>query len=309
MTITNGSANPADYTFFWFEDAGEAQALDNTGVVSTAIFSANNSVVDGLPAGDYFVRITDNTNPGVGCASTLQQVTIEQFTTTISVGNTVGVNFNISASDDCAPDNGSYEILDITETRPGGTTVSIGGGDYAIGDYTFDWFENDGTTPLANALVVGFNNGDAGASQVAGLAPDTYYVQITNVAAANGTGCAQPTADFIEFVIEDETVIPAFNVAQTAQDIVCDDATFTPTGQATVTITNGSANPADYTFFWFEDAGEAQALDNTGVVSTAIFSANNSVVDGLPAGDYFVRITDNTNPGVGCASTLQQAIS
>ncbi len=306
VTITNGSANPADYTFFWFEDAGEAQALDNTGVVSTAIFSANNSVVDGLPAGDYFVRITDNTNPGVGCASTLQQVTIEQFTTTISVGNTVGVDFNISASDDCAPDNGSYEILDITETRPGGTTVSIGGGDYAIGDYTFDWFENDGTTPLANALVVGFNNGDAGASQVAGLAPDTYYVQITNVAAANGTGCAQPTADFIEFVIEDETVIPAFNVAQTAQDIVCDDATFTPTGQATVTITNGSANPADYTFFWFEDAGEAQALDNTGVVSTAIFSANNSVVDGLPAGDYFVRITDNTNPGVGCASTLQQ---
>ncbi len=129
---------------------------------------------------------------------------------------------------------------------------------------------------MADALVVGFNNGDAGASQVAGLAPDTYYVQITNVAAANGTGCAQPTADFIEFVIEDETVIPAFNVAQTAQDIVCDDATFTPTGQATVTITNGSANPADYTFFWFEDAGEAQALDNTGVVSTAIFSASSN---------------------------------
>ncbi len=308
LTITNGSAAPADYTISWFEDAAETQPLDGSGVVAAPAFSVNNSVVDQLPAGTYFVRIEDNTTPGDGCISVQQSVTIEQFNTTISVGATVGVDFNISASDDCAPDNGSFEILDISETRPGGTTVSISGGDYAIGDYTFDWFANDGVTPLADALVVGFNNGDAGASQVAGLAPDTYYLQITNVAAANGTGCAQAAADFIEFVIEDQTVTPTFTVAQTAQDIVCDDATFTPTGQATLTITNGSAAPADYTISWFEDAAETQPLDGSGVVAAPAFSVNNSVVDQLPAGTYFVRIEDNTTPGDGCIS-VQQSVT
>ncbi len=305
LTITNGSAAPADYTISWFEDAGETQPLDGTGAVAAPAFSVNNSVVDQLPAGTYFVRIEDNTTPGDGCISTLQSVTIEQFNTTISVGTTAGVDFNIEPSDDCNPDNGSFEILDITETRPGGATTTISGGDYALTDYTFDWFESDGTTPLADALVVGFNNGDAGANEVAGLAPDTYYVQITNTAAVNGTGCAQAAADFIEFIIEDETVIPTFTVAQTAQDIVCDDATFTPTGQATLTITNGSAAPADYTISWFEDAGETQPLDGTGAVAAPAFSVNNSVVDQLPAGTYFVRIEDNTTPGDGCISTLQ----
>ncbi|MEP5104557.1 MAG: hypothetical protein ABJQ84_08040, partial [Ekhidna sp.] len=314
LTITNGSAAPADYTISWFEDAAETQPLDGTGVVVAPAFSVNNSVVDQLPAGTYFVRIEDNTTPGDGCISVQQSVTIQQFNTTISVGATAGVDFNISPSDDCTPDNGSFEILDISETRPGGTTVSISGADYAITDYTFDWFANDGVTPLADALVVGFNNGDAGASQVAGLAPDTYYLQITNVAAANGTGCAQAASDFIEFIIEDQTVTPTINLASAiVQDTYCDNAGNVGDGSIAISITDDGlvATPTDFTITWYRGtiaaANEIYPADG-GTRGSATTNGTFTTLSDLASGNYTVVINKDLGdtPGTGnegCTAT------
>ncbi|WP_372530114.1 gliding motility-associated C-terminal domain-containing protein [Ekhidna sp.] len=314
LTITNGSAVPADYTISWFEDAAETQPLDGTGVVAAPLFSANNSVVDQLPAGTYFVRIEDNTTPGDGCVSVQRSVTIQQFNTTISVGATAGVDFNITPSDDCSPDNGGFEILDITETRPGGATTSISGGDYAIGDYSFDWFESDGVTPLADALVVTLNNGDPGANEVAGLAPGTYYVQITNTAAAGGTGCSQGASDFVEFIIEDETVNPTINlVGSITQDTYCDNTGNVGDGALTISIEDEGAagTPADYTITWYRgtiSAANEIFPGDGGLRGSANANGSLTALSDLATGNYTVVINKNLGdtPGTGnqgCTAT------
>ncbi|MBC6426201.1 MAG: gliding motility-associated C-terminal domain-containing protein [Ekhidna sp.] len=304
LTITNGlPANPADYTISWFEDAAETQLLDGSGAVDAPLFSLNNSVADQLPEGTYYVRIEDNVTPGDGCISALQSVTIDQFNTTISVTNS-DVTHNIN----CDPDNGRIQVNDISEDRPGIAPLTVSGGGIALTNYDFTWLEGDAATPVAVPSVTFLQsgggaaaNGGADASVAAGLPTGTYYLQIEN----NTTGCE---SELIEFSIEDNTAIPTFNVAQTARDIVCDDAAYTPTGQATLTITNGlPANPADYTISWFEDAAETQPLDGTpaGTVVSETLTANNTRIDGLPAGTYYVRIEDNVTPGDGCRSVRQ----
>ena len=183
-------------------------------------------------------------------------MTIDQFESTILVGNTLNTDYTISANEDCTPSNGAFEVLRVTETRPSGLVTNT-----TMADYTFDWFESDGTTALADALVVGANNGDAGASEVAGLTAGTYYVQITNTAE---TGCTQTAAEFVEFVIEDERINPAISVTANADDISCDDdATNPPTGQATAAVNNGSMDVDDYIFTWYFDAGATNTLDPT----------------------------------------------
>ncbi|WP_421878248.1 gliding motility-associated C-terminal domain-containing protein [Marinoscillum sp.] len=335
-TVTNGSTDVDDYTFNWYFDAAGTDLLDagddpdlvnisfsGSGASgNTANGQAGVNIVDGLPNGTYYLQIIDNTNPGIDCESALQSVTITQFNSTISVGNTVGADFNITHVDDCDPVNGGFEILDITETRPGGTSTSISGGDYAITDYTFTWYEDDKTTLIANGASfpdVAFPsaaNGAAGANDIAGLPAGTYYVGIQNT---DSTGCVMSSDDFVEFTIDDNRVNPNFNITATEQDITCDAVNYTATGQATATVTNGSTDVDDYTFNWYFDAAGTDLLDagddpdlvnisfsGSGASgNTANGQAGVNIVDGLPNGTYYLQIIDNTNPGIDCESALQ----
>ena len=268
--VNNGSMDVDDYIFTWYFDAGATNTLDPTddpGLVNlsfdgtgasgnTTNGQAGVNRINNLPAGTYYIVAEDLTNPGDGCTSPIQSVTIDQFESTILVGNTLNTDYTISANEDCTPSNGAFEVLRVTETRPSGLVTNT-----TMADYTFDWFESDGTTALADALVVGANNGDAGASEVAGLTAGTYYVQITNTAE---TGCTQTAAEFVEFVIEDERINPAISVTANADDISCDDdATNPPTGQATAAVNNGSMDVDDYIFTWYFDAGATNTLDPT----------------------------------------------
>ena len=273
--------------------------------------------ISGLLGGvTYYVQVEDLTNTGDGCTSVVVPVTIPQFTTTISVGGSLGTDFNITHQEDCTPANGEIEILNITETRPNGTTIDIlgSGGARTVGDYQFEWFENDKVTPIAAVAPVTFPNGangTDGANIVSGLTADTYYLKITNTVA---TGCEQPLSQYVEFVIEDQTVDPTLSVVVTAQDISCDDVT--PTGAATATVTNiGAAAVGDYAFTWFIDAGTTPI--NGANVPTASFSSsvNANTTNGDPGLDqisgllggvtYYVQVEDLTNEaGDGCTSVV-----
>ncbi|WP_421765287.1 gliding motility-associated C-terminal domain-containing protein [Ekhidna sp.] len=324
--VNNGSMDVDDYIFTWYFDAGATNTLDPTddpGLVNlsfdgtgasgnTTNGQAGVNRINNLPAGTYYIVAEDLTNPGDGCTSPIQSVTIDQFESTILVGNTLNTDYTISANEDCTPSNGAFEVLRVTETRPSGLVTNT-----TMADYTFDWFESDGTTALADALVVGANNGDAGASEVAGLTAGTYYVQITNTAE---TGCTQTAAEFVEFVIEDERINPAISVTANADDISCDDdATNPPTGQATAAVNNGSMDVDDYIFTWYFDAGATNTLDPTddpGLVNlsfdgtgasgnTTNGQAGVNRINNLPAGTYYIVAEDLTNPGDGCTSPIQ----
>ncbi|MEP1033174.1 gliding motility-associated C-terminal domain-containing protein, partial [Ekhidna sp.] len=154
----------------------------------------------------------------------------------------------------------------------------------------------------------------AGASQVAGLAPDTYYLQITNVAAANGTGCAQAASDFIEFIIEDQTVTPTINLASAiVQDTYCDNAGNVGDGSIAISITDDGlvATPTDFTITWYRGtiaaANEIYPADG-GTRGSATTNGTFTTLSDLASGNYTVVINKDLGdtPGTGnegCTAT------
>src|SRR5690606_24851157 len=153
-----------------------------------------------LQDGTYYVVATNNTSVdgNDGCFNTPAiSVTIQQFEPTYSVESTVD-DFSITHLDDCDPFNGAYEILRVTaSTRSGGTNNTT-----ALTDYTFTWYDNDAlgaANELDDALIVGANNGDAGAAEVTGLGTGTYYVVIQSVS----TGCPSGDPQVHSFTIDD----------------------------------------------------------------------------------------------------------
>ncbi|MFY0608678.1 MAG: hypothetical protein JXR10_18330, partial [Cyclobacteriaceae bacterium] len=154
-------------------------------------------------------------------------------------------------------------------------------------------------------------NGTAGASKINNLDSGTYYLVI----ASNTNGC--PTTDntqIHEFFIDNNNVKPTVQVTQTAQDETCDDGAFTPTGQATANAISGGVaqTVGDYIFTWYE-SNQTDLLGTTTTTATFNGGGNNTaganVVDSLPQGTYYVRITDNLSPNLGCASSPLQAVT
>lgn len=305
LTITSGSGVPADYNITWFESDGASPLGTST---LTASFSTDREEVSNLPAGTYFVQVEDITSPGNGCLSITQSVIIDQFNTTISVGGVAGTDFIITHANDCDPANGTFEILDITETRPGGGTVSIGAGDFALSDYIFDWFESDRINPLDNVpffVGSGSNNGDPGANAVSRLAPGTYYVQITN----ETTGCTQAISEFVEFTINDSSETIAVLQNLTSEDTFCDNLGNVGGGNLSVDITQdgGSVPASDFIITWYRgantlDANEIFPNDGGGRGTAVDISPGSdfSSLGGLAAGNYTVTVADRTSPNLGC---------
>ncbi len=317
LTLTNGSMDPAHYTISWFESNG----TDPLGTTSTtASFSPDNLVVSGLPNGNYFVNVVDNTNPGIGCPSETIEVIIEQFETIINIGATAGVDYVVTHSDDCTPENGGIVINNVTETRPAPIgSVSITGGDYVIGDYTFTWLEDDMATPIVNGASfpdVSFPaaaNGTAGANEIAGLQAGIYYLRIQNTAAASGTGCVQPADDIIEFEIEDLREDPAIVLDSKTVSTFCNDANPND-GNGTLLVnileqTMDQDPPTDYTLTWYrgQTATGGNELFIPANQGTAVDSSpltDQTELSGLSQGFYTLEITKTggTSPGLGCGT-------
>ncbi|MFZ9028493.1 MAG: gliding motility-associated C-terminal domain-containing protein, partial [Crocinitomicaceae bacterium] len=327
VTVSNGSMTPGDYSYFWYEDAAEMDALDGSNAVTTVTFNADGNVASNLPAGTYYVRVEDENSPGDGCRSVLLDVTIDSFETTITVGSTEDADYDVNPASDCNPLNGAYEVLDISETRPTGT-LSIGGGDYAITDYTFDWYyDNAGTLTLIDGTAfpgvqflemdsaTATANGAAGANVITGLPPGTYFLGLTNEAAANGTGCEQSVDDYIEFTI-DERNVDLISIIQ--NDInpstFCNDgAPNNGDGTLTVSILEDRADqdpPSNYTLTWYRGdevivGNELFAAGNQGTAMDTSPSTDQTELSGLADGFYtlYAQKTSGGSPALGCDFT------
>ena len=194
-------------------------------------------------------------------------------------------------------DNGSYTITDIFED---GASVA------ATGDYTYEFFDNGGTS------IQGPNN----TNSVSGLAPGNYSVIITR----SSSQCASAS---LPFTISDESTAPNAALSKT-DNSDCSGATANGSITASVTL-GGGENASDYLFQWYysasADIGDtgASTLINNGdsyngftvaIADNAGFTGN--VLDDLPenvAGETFwVRITDNVDPSSSCFTDLDETI-
>ncbi len=272
-TITldiNGGVDPlGDFFIEWFEDAALSISLgSNVGVVA----GVNDEIAQDLPAGTYFVRVTDQTNPGISC-STVASFSVIDNLPVIAVNTIVPTH-----QDDCNP-NGSALVTDLIVDG-----ISIGTG--APGEYTFNWFESDGTTTIPGSG----NTASVGVSLVAG----NYFVQATNSTSSCNTSLAP-------FTINDVHVDPTINAALIVNNSNCSGAT--PNGA--ITINTGADPLADFLIEWFEDGTLTISL---GTNIGAVAGANNEIAQNLPAGTYYVRVTDQTNPGISCSTVASFSV-
>ncbi len=336
-TVTNGSAAVDDYLFTWYFDAAGTNTLDpadaanladitfaGTGASgNTANGQAGVNRVNNLPAGTYYLKIQDNTTPGLGCPSTIKSVTIQQFLPTLSVGPAITTDFNLTDVSDCNPVNGAYEVLQIKESQSDGSTATN-----ATTNYSFTWYEADGTTTIGtaanpNATATFLNtangavaNGATDAREVTGLVPGTYFVHIKNI----NTGCPDVTPQVHTFTIgEDKN--PVLATLATANNVNC-DATLTPTGSVTATLQNQSPlTNANFTFTWYTgtvtaaNVGTATRANVDAALTAETFPAaagpsEGNIMSQVPEGTYTVRIVNNvTGSGAGCEAYFTTTVN
>ena len=259
----NGGVDPI--TDFTIEWFEGAGTTVALGTTVGVTAGVNNETAQDLSAGTYTVRVTDNTSPGNSC------VAITSFTVTDDLP-VIGIdNPDISITDqtDCAPVNGSATITEITVNG-----IGIGN---SIG-YTFEWLQSDGVTPIAGA--------GSGATVALGLLQGNYFVRTTNTL-SNCNSSATP------FAIIDQTALPGADIILVNPNIACN---INFTGELSVSVTEGTTSgiTGGYTFDWF------QGKNNT---NPADFIASGIILSNLQQGDYTVKVTDTSAPGIGCVNT------
>ncbi|MGI9542301.1 MAG: gliding motility-associated C-terminal domain-containing protein, partial [Cyclobacteriaceae bacterium] len=256
----DSGGNPADYTIEWFEGNTMGVPLGTTVGVTGGV---NGEQAQQLTAGFYTVRVTDNTNPGIGCAS----VSIFEVVDDPPVLTITSADITVVPQDDCIPENGS---ITVSEVRENNVPITVSGG-----NYSFEWFDAS-----LNPLPVPIPD-----NQYSGLAAGTYYVRATNTV----SGC---TTSEVEVEIEDQTALPVVVMNLDQPNISCDLTN--PMGVLSITI-NGSTDLTGYSVDWYIGQN-----NTTNALPGAQVSGNQAI--DLAAGFYTVMVTDNSNPGMGCAT-------
>ncbi|MDW3192509.1 MAG: gliding motility-associated C-terminal domain-containing protein [Cytophagales bacterium] len=343
VNVVDGGAvqSAANFIFNWYSDAAGTIALAGVTFNGAGNGTAGANQISDATEGTYYVRATDNLNPGVGCESDLITITIDQFETIISVAD---ADVTIVDQDDCSPENGSITITQVTLTNEDGTTSTS----TTFTDFTFTWSNSGGVVATGN-----------GVNAITGRAADDYTVSIVQ----DATGCPATTPSEEAFTIEDVTAVPVVQITDLTDDSSCDD--LTPSGEVTVNVVDGGAiqTATDFTFAWYAangttrlyyipydglaggsftigdnltfagaqtativsvdgnaivasalsaDITDNETFNNGGGVSAAVNNPTHNItttgttgannVTALIEGTYFVEVTDNTNPGIGCQS-------
>ncbi|MFY0608622.1 MAG: gliding motility-associated C-terminal domain-containing protein, partial [Cyclobacteriaceae bacterium] len=287
---------------------------------------AGANVVDSLPQGTYYVRITDNLSPNLGCASSpLQAVTITQFVPELSIDIDNAANFTLTPSTNCSPNNGALEIINVTESKPNGTTQ-----DNASSNYTFTWYEDKDLTiqvgsvgsdtenlvTFLNTSDATVNNGDTDAREVTGLIPATYYVTIQK----DATGCPNAGNEAIhQFIIDDISITPKAVLSTRVDDLYCDNGTDDLNGNGALTallqLDGTNVTLTDYIVEWYRGESVATNTDDNFLydnastasganVGTAAIGTHILNITGLSTGKYtiYARKTGGT-ANLGCEET------
>jgi gliding motility-associated-like protein len=250
-------ANPADYSYTWYEGPNTASPL--LGTNTSGVPSGQNAT--NLPAGIYTLVVTKTAGASAGCFSTATYQIYDDIPS-ISIAQANIMLTDIVGCD--MPNSGSATVTSITEaaaTAP-------------LGNYDFEWYSSSGSGPQ---LIAG-ETGSTLLNQPAG----TYYVKAINKV----TMCS--TSELIEFTILNKT---ENTVAVDLVSFVIPTQCLKPaniTGSLEVT---GSGNSASgYTYTWY--AG--QSTSGTILSGANISGVNGEIAQNLSAGFYTIEVLNNT---------------
>ncbi|MEQ8678297.1 MAG: gliding motility-associated C-terminal domain-containing protein [Cyclobacteriaceae bacterium] len=276
-----------EYAIEWYENAGLTIDLGTTVGLEAG---ADNEFATQLPAGTYYVEVTDinAANQNDACVASAMYNVIDD-PADVSIQTQIGTDYTITHQTNCTPgENGAVSILNVYED---GVADPV-----ANGNYLFNWYDADQVTPISVGAVGGAFNED-----VTNLPAGTYYAEAEN----QTTDCI---SDKVPFTINDSRVIPNLQLAQTLPDTTC-VGSLAPSGKVTASVIlpgGGSGNPADYTFTWYEGVGTGTPITVGAVDGAAV---NGEMYEQLPAGIYTVEVEDNVTPGDNCTATAQITVS
>mgnify|MGYP000147263114 CR=1 FL=1 len=307
LSDLNLTDNTADYTFTWYE-SDKISLLGTTttsATFPTANVTTDAKTVNNLLPGTYYVKGIHDTKL---CETPLFEFTIDDNRVYPLANTTV-----------LAPDIICDDIL-FTSTGEASADVILGGFSQASTNYNFTWYDSDGTTLLADAFIFNLgaatvSNGTAGASVIKNMPSGTYYVVAEDN--TNSIGCINTP--------KKEVIIPQFDPTITIGTLLSTDYTQEENADCSpldgrievLRVTESRPTPtADlintdmslYTFEWFE-SDATTLLGNAFVFNSLSTSVNNgtagaSVVNDLPAGNYFVKVTNSGQ--TGCAQTAAE---
>ena len=309
-----------DYTdslAFLYDDIGtvpatgvsEGIAFDNAETRGDALVGSNILSLTGLASGDYTVYI--NKNNGASDVNG-QNYDCEAIVTYTIDKNSPFLSVNHPATLGGA---GSYAVVDNVECNPlsGSITLSEVLVDGAIvnlnnaSPYTINWVgPGSGTIATSNAGVSIAND------QLTLLDSATYTYTIAN----NVTGCS---TQLTSVDVDSDVSLPFVSVEVVQEDIVCDDVTYTPTGEAHASIISRATimPSANYSFTWYTDLAGTTLVTEPGVKTYFYDSLGNvvnngdrgaSILKNVPQGTYYVKSTDVVTPNLGCESTPMQSV-
>lgn len=260
VTMVSPTANPADYTFDWFEgpDASSPPLGTATSGVEAGV---NGEVIQNLPAGKYTVVVTKIAGTNAGCSST---ATYEIFDNTPLI--------TLAKADVSIVDIARCDMMTV-----GSITVNFvleGGVQVPPGNYSYEWFSDSPTGPQ---LIAGVT-----INTITNLPAGKYFVRPTNTT----TNCS--TGELIELEILNKTL----NTVQV------DLAAFTiptlclkPVNISGVLEVIGSGTSVSgYTYTWHAGTTTADPVLNPANIT----GPNGEIAQNLTAGFYTVNVLNNT---------------
>ena len=260
-TTTGTNVIEPNFSFVWAADAAGTPIKDGSGVARTDL---NNSTVNNLFTGTYFVTATDQASPFKGCFNTVSGVIDFQKTEFAS-------SFTSVAQMKCPPlEDGSLTVVEIVEEVPGlvpSKTYSMA----TTADRTrfdFEWFDDKSTLLTARA-----NGAHVLGNRVAG----NYFVKFTNP-----LGCTSSNQGGI---VLDNTAKPVISLDNFTKPTVC----LLPARSGSFQVSaDGNLNFSDYTFQWLRGASltDPEVLADSPDLSGIFFN------DPLT---YTVKVTNKAN--------------
>ena len=293
VRLIDDNGNPVailgEYDIQWYENAGLTVDLGTTVGVEAG---ADNEQATQLPAGTYYVEVTDinATNDNNACVASASYTVIDN-PADVSIQATQGTDYTIQHQTDCTPVNGAISLLNVYED---GVADAV-----SNGNYQFSWFADASGTALGVGSISGTYN-----ENIADLPAGNYFVAAQN----QSTDCI---SDTISFTIQDKRIIPSVQVAQLLPDTTCVGSTI-PSGEieASAILSGGATgDPNNFTYTWYEGGAVDPNFSLNGpgasvtIAGYAIGGTNGENVSGLPAGQYTVSIEDDVTPGDGCTAT------
>ena len=288
FAIENPAVN-TDYDFQWYVGTTTALALSGSGVVDGASGTLNGSLeadytatLSGIDGNQqYTLEVIDRSDPNNAC-SIVATIFLPETITEKSLRPSLDVS--IEDNENCVNPNGSIVISGVFE----------GGLQQSVANYSFQWFDADGTDITSSAL----DNGSGVDNELTDLEAGTYEVLITN----NLTQCANDQR--IALTVEEVVEHPDIQLIARRNNTLC-FALSGGTGSLEIAIREGGTelttiSAADYTINWYEGS----STSSPELTTATIGGSYSNVVSGLATGNYTVEVIkgSSSSPNAGCSS-------